>query len=77
MPYPWCVTGAEFIRAIRKLARNRTVRVRFTERRGKGSHGTLFYGGRSTIVKHRKAEIGPGLLARMLKDLGLSRGDLG
>ena len=70
------MTGAEFIRKIRKLGRMRNVPVRFTERRGKGSHGTLFYGERSTIVKHRKAEIGPGLLGTMLKDLGLTRDDL-
>ncbi|MCH7888909.1 MAG: type II toxin-antitoxin system HicA family toxin [Proteobacteria bacterium] len=70
------MTGAEFIRKIRKLGRKRGVPVRFTERRGKGSHGTLFYGERSTIVKHRRAEIGPGLLATMLKDLRLGRDDL-
>ncbi len=70
------MTGAEFMRKIRKLGRKRGVPVRFTARRGKGSHGTLFFGKHSTVVKHRKAEIGPGLLATMLKDLGLDLDDL-
>ena len=45
------MTGAEFIRAIRKLGRRRGVDVRFVTRRGKGSHGTLYWGDRKTIVK--------------------------
>ena len=37
--------------------------------RGKGSHATLYLGESFTIVKDRKKEIGPGLLASMLADL--------
>jgi mRNA interferase HicA len=51
------MTGAEFIRAIRKLGRRRGVEVRFVTRRGKGSHGTLYWGDRKTIVKDRKKEL--------------------
>ena len=36
--------GAEFVRAIRKLGRRKGVSVAFVATRGKGSHGTLFYG---------------------------------
>jgi mRNA interferase HicA len=50
--------------------------VRFDATRGKGSHGTLYYGDRFTVVKDRRKECGPGLLAKMLADLGLSRRDL-
>jgi predicted RNA binding protein YcfA (HicA-like mRNA interferase family) len=50
--------------------------VRFEARHGKGSHGRLYYGERFTTVKDRKKEIGPGLLQKMLTDLGLSRNDL-
>jgi mRNA interferase HicA len=39
--------------------------------RGKGSHGTLYYGSSKTIVKDRKKEIGIGLLHDMLSNLGL------
>ncbi len=49
---------------------------RFDARQGKGSHGRLYYGERFTTVKDRKKEIGPGLLQKMLADLGLSRNDL-
>ena len=37
---------------------------------GPGSHGTLHAGNRKTTVKDRKREIGKGLLAKMLADLG-------
>jgi mRNA interferase HicA len=70
------VTGAEFIRRIRRIARERKVEVRFEARKGKGSHGRLYYGNRFTTVKDRKKEIGSGLLQKMLADLGLSRDDL-
>ena len=70
------VTGAEFIRGVRKAGRKNGVSVRFVPRRGKGSHGRLYYGGRFTTVKDRRAEIGSGLLVKMLRDLGLTRHDL-
>jgi predicted RNA binding protein YcfA (HicA-like mRNA interferase family) len=70
------VTGAEFIRRIKKLGRRRGVVVEYVVERGKGSHGTLYFGSRLTIVKHRKAELGPGLLNAMLKQLGLTLEDL-
>jgi mRNA interferase HicA len=70
------MTGADFIRRVRKIARARGVEVRFESRHGKGSHGRLYYGERFTTVKDRKKEIGPGLLRKMLTDLSLSPGDL-
>ena len=42
---------------------------------GPGSHGTLYAGDRKTTVKDRKKEIGKGLLAKMLDDLGIARDD--
>lgn len=70
------MTGAEFIRRIRKIAKVRDIEVRFEARQGKGSHGRLYYGARFTTVKDRKKEVGPGLLQKMLGDLGLSRDDI-
>jgi mRNA interferase HicA len=70
------MTGADFIRRIRKIARNRGVAIRFDSRHGKGSHGRLYYGNRFTTVKNRKKEIGPGLLRKMLADLGLNMDDI-
>ena len=40
------------------------------------AHGRLYYGGRFTTIKNRRKEIGAGLLAAMLRQLGLSRDDL-
>jgi mRNA interferase HicA len=68
--------AGEFIRRVQVLGATRSVPVRFDPTRGKGSHGTLYYGDRFTVVKDRRKECGPGLLAKMLTDLGLSRRDL-
>lgn len=67
------MTGAEFLRLIERLG---GVRVAFDRRHGKGSHGTLWFGGRKTVLKDRGKEIGKGLLHAMLKQLGLDRSDL-
>ena len=68
--------AGEFIRRVQVVGATRGVPVRFDPTRGKGSHGTLYYGDRLTVVKDRRKECGPGLLAKMLADLGLSRRDL-
>lgn len=70
------MTGEEFLRRVRKLGRQRGVAVRFEPRTGKGSHGRLYYGNRFTTVKDRRKEIGAGLLAAMIRQLGLSRDDI-
>ena len=70
------MTGAEFIRAVRRLGRRQNLDVRFVTRRGKGSHGTLYLGDRKTIVKDRKKELSRGLVADMLRQLGLEPTDL-
>jgi mRNA interferase HicA len=70
------MTGAEFIKRIARLGKDRGVEVHFEARHGKGNHGRLYYGARFTTVKNRKKETGPGLLLKMLHDLGLSRNDI-
>jgi mRNA interferase HicA len=50
--------------------------VEFVSERGKGSHGTLYFGKRRTTVKHRQAELGAGLLHAMLVQLGLTAEDI-
>lgn len=70
------VTGAEFVRRVRRVGRRRGVDVDFVAERGKGSHGTLYFGDRRTTVRHRQAELKPGLLHAMLTQLGLTLGDL-
>ena len=70
------MTGADFIKRVRKLGRSRGVAVHFDLRRGKGSHGVLYYGDRFTTVKDRKKEISRSLLNDMLRQLGLSPKDI-
>jgi len=70
------MTGNEFIRKVKKLGRERGMTVQFVARRGKGSHGTLFYGSRFTIVRTLKDELKTGTFHAMLAQLGLSREDL-
>ena len=67
--------GAEFIRKVQNIGRQRGLPVRCLPSRGKGSHGTLYLGAAFTTVKDRKKEIGTGLRKAMLKDLGLSETD--
>jgi mRNA interferase HicA len=70
------MTGAELLRLITRLGRARGAAVHYDAQRGKGSHGTLYFGGRRTTLKDPHKEIGPGLLRKMLIDLGLNRRDL-
>jgi mRNA interferase HicA len=68
--------ASEFVRRVKRLAQVRGVPFRFEARKGKGSHGRLYYGSRFTTVKDRKQEVGVGLLNAMLSQLGLTRQDL-
>ncbi len=70
------MTGNEFIRRVRRLGRKNSVRVAFVPRRGKGSHGTLFYGARFTIVRNPKNELKTGTLHAMLDQLGVTLDEL-
>ena len=63
------------MRRVRGIGRARGVVVQVDTERGKGSHITLYYGKANTIVKDRRKEIGPGLLSKMIADLGLDRSD--
>jgi mRNA interferase HicA len=68
--------GNELIRKIKKLGRKNNIFVEFVIQRGKGSHGTLFYGEKFTIVRNSKDELKTGTLQAMLNQLGLKLGDL-
>ena len=65
------MTGSEFYRRIRELGRRNGVPVELVGRHGKGSHGRLYYGDGFTTLKDRTKEIGPGLLRKMCRDLGV------
>lgn len=68
--------GSEFIKKLKKLGRQRHVEVKYLTRRGKGSHGTLFYGDRFTIIRSPKDELKKGTLHAMLNQLGLTINDI-
>ncbi len=70
------MNGNEFIRRVRKLGKRQDVVVELVAHRGKGSHGTLYFGPRRTTVKDRRKEIGKGLLAAMCRQLGIDPEDI-
>ena len=70
------VNGREFISRVRRLGRKNNVAVRFDRTRGKGSHGTLYYGDRLTVVKDRKGHLKTGTFRGMCKQLGFDPSDL-
>jgi mRNA interferase HicA len=73
---PEAMNGNELYRRLQKIGRQRGVEVSFEAERGKGSHGTIRYGHRYTVMKDRRKEIRPGLLHAMLRQLGLTESDL-
>ena len=68
--------GSEFVRRVRRAGRKSGVRVLFAAERGKGSHGTLYFGSRLTVVRDLKDELKTGTLHAMLKQLGLTLKDI-
>jgi mRNA interferase HicA len=70
------MNGAEFVRKIKRLGRDRGVETTFRKERGKGDHGTLYFGDRFTIVGDQRKELKTGTFHGMLKQLGLTRGNL-
>ncbi len=68
--------GSEFLKKIKKLGREQGVEVFLESRRGKGSHSTLFYGERFTIIRNLKDELKTGTYQAMLKQLGIDEHDI-
>ncbi len=69
------VNGNEFLRRLKRYGRARGLDVVLDEKRGKGSHATVFLGERYTVLKDRRKELGKGLLRAMLDDLGVAPED--
>jgi mRNA interferase HicA len=70
------MTGAEFLKRIRKYARRHEVSCSWHPDLGKGSHGVLKLGDKRTVVRNLKDELKPGTLHAMLKQLGLTTADV-
>jgi len=70
------VTGKEFIRRVRALGKIKDLDVRVDKKRGKGSHQTLYYGDRKTIVRNPRDELKIGTFNAMLNQLGIGKHEL-
>jgi mRNA interferase HicA len=70
------VKGSEFIRKVYALAKARGLHSRVDEKRGKGSHVTLYLSNRMTIVRNPKDELKTGTLHAMCKQLGIRKDEL-
>lgn len=70
------MNGREFIRRVRILGRKNGVDTALDAKRGKGSHVTLYYGSRFTIVPDRKKDLRIGLFHAMCQQLGITPEEL-
>ena len=68
--------GNELIKKVEALGKERGIAVRVDKKRGKGSHQTLYFGDRKTIIRNPKDELKTGTYHAMLKQLGISEKDL-
>ena len=75
MSYTLAMKGRDFVEQVVEIGRERGIPVRIDTKRGKGSHITVYYGARKTVVKDRRKEIPAGLLSAMIRQLGLDRND--
>jgi mRNA interferase HicA len=66
------VKGSEFLRRLRRIANDRGITVRLEQKRGKGSHATLYFGNAIAIMQDPKKELPTGTLHAMLKQIGLT-----
>lgn len=63
------MTGGDFIRRVGKLGRKRGIHVRFESRKGKGSHGRIYYGDVLQQSKTAEKKLGRGSLLQCLHNL--------
>ena len=68
--------GNEFIKRVRKLAKQQGLPFEWRPDMGKGSHGVIFFGDQSTIVRNPKDELKTGTFHAMLKQLGIRESDI-
>ena len=68
--------GSEFIKRIRKLAKANDLPFEVRRERGKGSHITLYYADRYTILRNPKDELKTGTYHAMLKQLRIDKSEI-
>ena len=70
------MTGNEFVRKVKAVGRARKIPIVLNAARGKGSHQTLYFGSRFTVVRNLKDELKTGTLHAMCSQLGIKVKDL-
>jgi mRNA interferase HicA len=71
------MNGNEFLRKLKRLARRKGLRFSFDASAGKGGHGEVAFGERSTVLRGgRQKEIPIAALRAMLRQLGIDPKDL-
>ena len=68
--------GSEFVKKVKKLAKAKGFEAWVDRKRGKGSHVTLYYKNKFTIVRNLKDELKTGTLKAMLKQLGIKEDEI-
>jgi len=71
-----CMTGNEFLRRLKALAAQKKLVMRVDQKRGKGSHQTVYLGSAFTIIRNPKDELKTGTLHAMCKQLGINASEL-
>jgi len=67
--------GNDFIKRLRAIAKAKCVEVRIDKKRGKGSHQTIYFGERKTVIRNPKDELKTGTCRAMLNQLGINKDD--
>ncbi len=70
------IKGSEFIRKVKKLAKERGIEAYVDKKRRKESHVTLYFGDCFTIVRNPKDELKTGTFKAMLNQLGIEEHEL-
>lgn len=70
------MTGNEFLKRLKALAEQKKLAMRIDQKRGKGSHQTVYLGSAFTIIRNPKDELKTGTLHGMCKQLGIKATDL-
>lgn len=70
------MTGNEFIKKLKKLAKRKNIHFELRKELGKGSHSTVYFGDKHTVVRNLKDELKSGTLSAMLRQLDITLDDL-
>ncbi|MCG8376946.1 MAG: hypothetical protein MI702_10735 [Chlorobiales bacterium] len=70
------VKAGELKNKIQRLAKQRGLFFKYDPKRGKGSHGTIYFGEKRTFIKDLKKECSKGYVSGFLAQLGLNKEDI-